>query len=80
MKWQGILLLLPLLILLLYSIEGYEDYTLLCLKDYGENMTDMLKNDIFRQYTGYTDKAYFDRIRYLDVEGEPFPTDPDFFR
>ena len=79
MKWQSILLLLPLLILLLYSIEGYEDYTLLCLKDYGKNMTDMLKNDIFRQYTGYTDKPYFDRIRYLDVEGEPFPTDPDFF-
>ena len=79
MKWQSILLLLPLLILLLYSIEGYEDYTLLCLKDYGKSMKDMLKNDIFRQYTGYTDKPYFDRIRYLDVEGEPFPTDPDFF-
>lgn len=79
MKWQSILLLLPLLILFLYSIEGYEDYTLLCLKDYGKNMKDMLQNDIFRQYTGYTNKAYFDRIRYLDVEGEPFPTDPDFF-
>jgi hypothetical protein len=51
----------------------------LCLKDYGKNMKDMIKNDIYRQYTGYTDRAYFDRIRYLDVEGEPFPTDPDFF-
>jgi hypothetical protein len=80
MKWQSILLLLPLLILFLYSIEGYEDYTLLCLKDYEKNMTDILKNDIFRQYTGYTDKDYFDRIRYLDVDEEPFPTDPDFFR
>jgi hypothetical protein len=79
MKWQSILLILPLLILFMYSIEGYEDYTLLCLKDYGKNMKDMIKNDIFRQYTGYTDKPYFDRIRYLDVEGEPFPTDPDFF-
>ena len=79
MKSQSILLILPLLILFMYSIEGYEDYTLLCLKDYGKNMKDMIKNDIFRQYTGYTDKPYFDRIRYLDVEGEPFPTDPDFF-
>ena len=79
MKWQSILLILPLLILFMYSIEGYEDYTLLCLKDYGKNMKDMIKNDIFRQYTGYTDKPYFDRIRYLDVDGEPFPTDPDFF-
>ncbi len=79
MRGQIILLLLPILIILLYSIEGYEDYTLLCLKDYGKNMKDMIKNDIYRQYTGYTDRAYFDRIRYLDVEGEPFPTDPDFF-
>tara|TARA_B100000900_G_C20596750_1_gene723756 strand:+ start:958 stop:1200 length:243 start_codon:yes stop_codon:yes gene_type:complete len=79
MKWYSILILLPLLILFLYSIEGYEDYTLLCLKDYKKNMKDILKNDIFRQYTGYTDKPYLDRIRYLDVEGEPFPTDPDFF-
>jgi len=79
MRGQIILLLLPILIIFLYSIEGYEDYTLLCLKDYGKNMKDMIKNDIYRQYTGYTDRAYFDRIRYLDVEGEPFPTDPDFF-
>ena len=79
MRGQIILLLLPILIIFLYSIEGYEDYTLLCLKDYGKNMKDMIKNDIYRQYTGDTDRAYFDRIRYLDVEGEPFPTDPDFF-
>jgi|TARA_B110000208_G_scaffold169470_1_gene210351 hypothetical protein len=80
MKWQSILLLLPLLILCLRSIEGYEGYTLLCLKDYGQNMKDMIQNDIYRQYTGYTDKPYFDMIRYLDVEKDPFPTNSDFFR
>ena len=37
---------------------------------------DFLSNWPFKS-PGY--KAYFDRIRYLDVEGEPFPTDPDFF-
>ena len=72
-------LLLPIVILGIFMIEGYQDYNLLCLKDYGKNMKNLLQYEVFRQYTGYTDKPYFDRIRYLDVEDDPFPVDPDFF-
>ena len=53
-------------------------YVNLCPQTYQTNMNILDSKVSMGQYSGYSDNAYLDRIRY-DKSDDPLPVNPDFF-
>jgi len=53
----------------------------LCPQAYATNIEKLKKKTTIGQYSGYTENAYIDRTRYIEVKKgtKPLPMNPDFF-
>ena len=53
-------------------------YDTTCPQTYVNNITKLLNSSQKRQYAGYSENKYIDRIKYMEPL-EPLPVNPDFF-
>ena len=53
-------------------------YNKICPDSYVSNLQSILQSKQKRQYAGYSENKYIDRIKYMEPS-EPLPVNPDFF-